>query len=211
MIRGVIFGQIILPVFLAALFFCAPEGAFAHYDTLDGPVVADARLSLEQADITPALKWVRKEAEAELKAAFDKAIAERSKGEQEKLASDKEFFEALVKLHRQGEGASFTGLKPAGTDLGPAVVGADKALENGSADNLVQLLTEEVNKGVRERFNNTFEKKKRSAESVEAGRLFVEAYIDFVHYVEGLYLNAQGKIDPRSEIDKAEAEAEHKH
>jgi hypothetical protein len=196
-----VYRQIVFSVSLAALLFCAPAIVFAHCDTMDGPVVADGRTALEKADITPALKWVKKEIEPELKVAFDKAITERSKGEQEKAKADMEFFEALVKLHRQGEGATFTGLKPAGTDLGLAVTGADKALENGSADSLVQLLTEEVNKGVRERFNNVFEKKKHAQESVEAGRDFVQAYVAFIHYVEGLYLNAQGK---------AEAEAEHK-
>ena len=200
----------LLFVFLAALLFCAPAIVLAHCDTLDGPVVADGRTALEKADITPALKWVKKEAEPELKAAFDKAITGRSKGEQEKAKADMEFFEALVKMHRQGEGASFTGLKPAGTDLGLAVTGADKALDNGSADSLVQLLTEEVNKGVRERFNNVFEKKKHAQESVEAGRDFVQAYVAFMHYVEGLYLNTQGKVSLHGEIEKAEAEAEHK-
>ncbi|MEI6631415.1 MAG: DUF6448 family protein [bacterium] len=210
MIKGVIFSQIILSIFLAALFFCAPGGAFAHCDTMDGPVVADAKIALEKADITPVLKWVKKEAEPELKTAFDKAIAESSKGEQEKIKAEGEFFDTLVRLHRQGEGVDFTGIKPAGTDLGPAVTGADKALENGSADSLVQLLTEEVNKGVRERFNNAIEKKKRAEENVEAGRAFVQAYVEFIHYVEGLYLNAQGKLSHSEGAPRLEPEAEHK-
>jgi hypothetical protein len=205
-----VYRQIVFSVFLAALFFCASSVAFAHCDTLDGPVVADARVALEKADITPVLKWVKSDAEPEIKAAFDKTMAQRVKGEQEKAKADMEFFETLVKLHRQEEGASFTGLKPAGIDSGLAVVGADKALENGSADSLVQLLTEEVNKGVRERFNNTFDKKKHAGDSIEAGRLFVQAYADFVHYVEGLYMKAQSKVGLYGEIDKAESEAEHK-
>ena len=193
-----------LGILLVLFSICAFGMAFAHCDTMDGPVVADARIALEKSDITPALKWIKKEAEPELKTAFEKAVSERAKGEQEKAKADEEFFSLLVKLHRHGEGADFSGVKPAGTDLGPAVTGADKALENGSADSLVQLLTEEVNKGVRERFNNAFEKKKRAAESVEAGREFVQAYVEFIHYVEDLYLRAQGKAAGHSE-DSAKA------
>ncbi|MFH0738866.1 MAG: DUF6448 family protein [Candidatus Omnitrophota bacterium] len=210
MVRGISLRYLKLSLFLPLFIFCVFTLAFAHCDTMDGSVVADAKIALEKADITPALKWVKKEAEPELKTAFDKAIAESSKGEQEKIKAEGEFFDTLVRLHRQGEGADFTGVKPAGTDLGPAVTGADKALENGSADSLVQLLTEEVNKGVRERFNNALEKKKRAQDSVEAGRAFVQAYVEFIHYVEGLYLNAQGKLSHSEGTPRLEPEAEHK-
>ncbi len=37
------------------------KDAFAHCDTLDGPVVKDARLALDKGDVTGLLKWVRKE------------------------------------------------------------------------------------------------------------------------------------------------------
>ncbi|MBM3255699.1 MAG: hypothetical protein FJZ08_05300, partial [Candidatus Omnitrophica bacterium] len=184
MVRSISLRYLKLSLFFTLFIFCVFTLAFAYCDTMDGPVVADAKIALEKSDITPALKWIKKEAEPELKTTFDKAITESSKGEQEKIKADAEFFDTLVRLHRQGEGFNFSGVKPAGTDLGPAVTGADKALENGSVDSLVQLLTEEVNKGVRERFNNAFEKKKRAEENTEAGRAFVQAYIEFVHYVE---------------------------
>jgi len=41
------------------------KDVFAHCDTLDGPVVGDARLALEKGDVTGLLKWVRKERERE--------------------------------------------------------------------------------------------------------------------------------------------------
>jgi hypothetical protein len=42
------------------------------------------------------------------------------------------FFETRVCVHREGEGAAYTGLKPAGLDLGPDIPAADKALESGN-------------------------------------------------------------------------------
>lgn len=204
------FCRLIIALFCVALLFCAARAAFAYYDTMDGAVVQDAKAALEKKDMTPLLKWMKKDLEVELKQTFDNAQLERSKGAQEKDKADAAFFEAAVRLHPQGEGESPVGLKPTGTDRGAAVTGADKALDNGSVDSLVQLLTEEVNKGIRERFNNTFEKKKHADESVEAGRAYVEAYEDFLHYVEGLYLDAQGKISLREAIAKAESEGEHK-
>lgn len=83
--------------------------AFAHCDTLDGLVIQDARIALEKGDVTPALKWVKKDAEPEIRSAFDKALTERKSN---KDTADMKLFETLASVHRAGEGASFTGLKP---------------------------------------------------------------------------------------------------
>ena len=45
-----------------------PAGARAHCDTMDGPVVKDAKAALEKGDVTPVLKWVAKDAEPEIRA-----------------------------------------------------------------------------------------------------------------------------------------------
>ena len=121
------------------------------------------------------------------------------------------FFETMVRLHRAGEGAPYTGLKPAGTDLGPAIAGADKALESGSVDELVKLVTDAVATGIRERFAHTIEKKKHVDESVEAGREYVEAYVTYVHYVERLYDDAKGETPAHGEAEGAMGESQHKH
>jgi len=130
-----------------------------------------------------------------VRAAFEKALTERHKGPQ----ADTDFFEALIRIHREGEGAPFTGLKPAGGALPAAVVEADRALETGSEATLVQLLTDEVGGGLRKRFARALEKKKHADESVESGREYVEAYVEFVHYAERLYLDATGKAPPHEE------------
>ena len=101
------------------------------------------------------------------------------------------FFETLVRIHRAGEGASYTGLKP-GTEVDPAIALADKALESGSVDKLVGVLTDATAKGIRERFDRALEKRKHIDESVNAGREFVEAYVIFTHYVEGLHASVKG-------------------
>ena len=71
----------------------------------------------------------------------------RKLGPQAQAFADRYFFETLVRVHRAGENAPYTGLKPAGRDLGPAIPAADKALETGSDEALVQLLTDEVRDG----------------------------------------------------------------
>lgn len=167
--------------------------AYAHCDTLDGPVVKDARRALENGDVTPALKWVKEEQEGEVQSAFNKALIKRTQNPESKDQSDMEFFETLVRLHRQGEGAPFTGLKPTSLELGPAVSGADKALEKGRVDDLVKFMTDNISVGIRQRFDHAFEKKQQAEENIEAGREYVEAYIEFVHYVERLYLETTGQ------------------
>jgi len=181
------------------MIFMLPNIAVAHCDTLDGPVVVTARQALEKGDITPVLKWVRKEDETEIKAQFDKTLAVRKQGKEARELADMYFFESLVRIHRAGEGAPYTGLKAAGT-VEPSVAAADKALESGSAENLVKLVTEAAAKGIRERFAHAAETKKHADHGVEYGRKFVAAYVEFTHYVERLHLDAErpsahGKTD----------------
>jgi hypothetical protein len=99
------------------------------------------------------------------------------------------FFETLVRIHRAGEGAPYTGLKPAG-QVEPSIAAADKAIETGSPDQLVKMITDASAAGIRERFNRVRETKKHADKSVAAGREFVEAYVDFTHYVERLHEDA---------------------
>ena len=173
--------------------FAAQGIATAHCDTLDGPVVKDARKALAERKATRVLKWVKAANEPAIKAAFRRALAERKNGGAARKAADMRFFGTLVRLHRAGEGAPFTGLKPAGTDLGPAVKGADRALDTGSVDALVHLMTKEVETGIRQRFAHTRETRKTSETSVEAGRRYVAHYIEYVHYVERLHDTATAK------------------
>ncbi len=169
-----------------------PLQALAHCDTMDGPVVLAAKAALEDKDVTPVLKWVQKHDEAQIRAAFAKTLAVRTKGPEARDLADRYFFETLVRVHRAGEGAPYTGLKPAGTPLEPAIAEADKALETGSVDKVIKLVTEEAAAGIRKRFAEAREKLAHAEHNVEAGRAFVAVYVDYVHYVEGLHQAAQG-------------------
>lgn len=164
--------------------------ALAHCDTADGPVVADAKVALERGDVTPVLKWVKPGAEAEVKAAFARGLAARGKGPEVRALADEYFFENLVRIHRAGEGAPYTGILPAGTPVEPAIALADLSLESGNADKLVKGVAHHVDDGIRERFARVVAAKKNAATSVAAGREFVEAYVEFTHYVERLHRDA---------------------
>ncbi len=178
----------IMVLVLGVLIWCFPGIAGAHCDTLDGPVVTTAKTALEKGDVTPVLKWVRREDEKEIKELFDRTLSVRRQGKEAKELADMYFFETLVRIHRAGEGAPYTGLKKEPAE--PVIAAADKALEGGSPDDLVRLVTDSAAKGVRERFEQTRQAKKHAEESVEAGREFVAAYVEFTHYVEKLYSSA---------------------
>lgn len=188
-----------------------PRPANAHCDTLDGPVVAAAKAALEKKDITPVLKWVKQDVEAEIEAAFARTLAVRTQGPEARSLADQFFFETLVRLHRAGEGAPFTGLKPAGTELGPAVESADKALENGDLEPVVNLITGEAARGIRKRFVEAREKQAHAEHNVEAGRAFVAAYVEYVHYVEGLHEAARGVAAPHAGAHEAAPSTDPRH
>jgi hypothetical protein len=172
---------------LAAAAFLAPQTARAHCDGLDGPVVKAARKALAEGNVNLVLVWVQKDDETEIKQAFDKTLAVRKLGAEARDLADMCFFETLVRIHRAGEGAPYTGLKPAGRDLGPAIPAGDKALETGNLDPVVKLLSEEMEHGLREHFAAAVAKKKFDPNDVEAGREFVKTYVEYIHYVEGLH------------------------
>jgi hypothetical protein len=168
-----------------------PRLAAAHCDTLDGPVVAAARQALDKGDVTPVLKWIKPEHEAQVKTQFEKTLALRKLGPEARDLADMYFFETLVRLHRAGEGAPYTGLLPSGTDPGAAVRAADKALESGSPDELIKLMTDAAAAGIRQRFEHARHAREKADASVAEGRQYVAAYVEFVHFAERLYDDTQ--------------------
>lgn len=172
---------------LVALLFAghAPLG-WAHCDALDGPVIMEARAALEEGDVTPVLKWVSKAHEPEIRNAFEQTMAVRAKGEDAKALADMYFFETLVRIHRAGEGEAYTGLKPAGS-VDPGLEAADDALRSGSGDELAGNLSSSVSAGIQERFELAQQRATRAADSIDAGREYVEAYVDYIHYVENVH------------------------
>jgi hypothetical protein len=174
-----------------ALLLLAPlPNALAHCDGLDGPVVQAAQKAIATGDVNLALIWVQKSDEDQITKAFKATLAVRKLNPEARELADTHFFETLVRLHRAGEGAGFTGLKPAGRDLGLAIPAADKALRDGNMNDLKQLLVDAVNHGVSEHFAKAMSKRDFDKTNVEAGREFVKAYVEYIHCVEAIYQRA---------------------
>ena len=181
------FNIVIAAPFLILLLIIFSPQISAHCDGLDGPVVQAAISAIEKGNINLVLIWVKKDYEDEIKTAFHKTLNVRSLSPEAKEMADMYFYETVVRLHRLGEGAPYTGLKPAGRDLGPAIPLADKSIEKKSAGELGQLLRDEVHNGLHKSFQNVISKKNYAPDDVEAGREFIEAYVAFIHYVEKIY------------------------
>jgi hypothetical protein len=184
--------RVVLVVVITSALLLLPQPAAAHCDTLDGPVVTSAKLALKTGDVTPVLKWVGQSNEAQIRAAFERTLKVRALSPEAREFADNYFFETLVRVHRAGEGEPYTGLKPAGTEVEPGIALADKALETGSADEVVKQVTGEVARGIRQRFAHIQEAGKHADHSVEAGRQYVAAYVQFIHYVESLHQAVSG-------------------
>jgi hypothetical protein len=186
----------------------APGRALAHCDGLDGPVVKAAQKALETRNPALVLIWVQPKDEPEIRAAFEQTLSVRALSPQAKALADRYFFETLVRVHRAGEGAPYTGLKPAGRDLGPAIPAADTAIDQGSVEPVVTLLAGAMQEGLREHFKETVAAKAFKSSDVAAGREYVKAYVEFIHYVERLYeaatSTAHGHFDEseRNEADR---------
>lgn len=183
--------RLIGPIVVMAGFGMVAPSLNAHCDTMNGPVVTAARHALASGDLTPALKWIPKASEDELRAAFARTMQVRAASPAARGLADSYFFETLVRLHRAGEGEPYTGLKPA-TEVDPAVAAADQALQRGSPDALVRAITEKVVAEIRQRFENVARAGKTADQSVEAGRQYVAAYVGLMHYLEQLDLADSG-------------------
>jgi len=178
------FAAVVLGAALAAVAVTRP--AAAHCDTVDGPVVADARAALAAGEVTPVLKWVSAGDEAAIRDAFARTTAVRGGGEAARDLADTWFFETVVRIHRAGEGAPYDGLKPAGS-VEPGIAAADRALASGDVDALIAALSGELTAGVRGRFARATAAAAHAEHHVAAGRAWVAAYVDLIHYVEGLH------------------------
>ncbi len=178
--------SILLIIAAIAVFAISATNLNAHCDTWDGPVIKDGQKALETGQINPVMKWIHEEQEAELKKVFDEALAVRKEGEKSKDMADKYFLEALVRLHRESEGAPYTGLKPAGSTE-KVVEFADKTIENGTSGDLIDKMTAKMREGIEKRFRKLKELEKNKSRSVVDGRKYVEAYVEYVHYIKKIH------------------------
>ncbi|ACB76254.1 DUF6448 family protein [Opitutus terrae] len=175
---------------LAGLLVGAPT-ASAHCDTLSGPVIIEARQALEAKDITPVLKWIRPADEAEIRSVFERTLKVRGTSAEAASLADEFFFSTLVRVHRAGEGAPFTGLKA--TPEASIEQESDQALETGEIDALAAQLAARLKEQIAHKGAATRALRAHAAHNVEAGRAYVAAYVDYTHFVEAIARLAEAK------------------
>lgn len=173
-------------LFLASIIFVFTNSTSAHCDSYDGPVIKDAENALETNNVNLILKWVTKEQEKEITTLFHKTYELRNGDKDIFEIVQKHFFETLVRLHRETEGAPYTGLKPAGTTK-QIIQMTDNALKENNVDDLLLKLNNHIDKVVREKYQKVSELNKVKDDSVEKGREFVAAYVDYTHTVEAIH------------------------
>jgi hypothetical protein len=172
---------------LSAALLLAATPASAHCDGVDGPVIKAAQQALDTGNVNRVLIWVQASDQAQIKDAFHQTLDVRQLSPSAKKLADYAFFETLVRVHRAGEGAPYTGIQPTGRDLGPAVVAGDKALETGSVKPLAEMLTQALHKRVGGQFKDVIAKKNFKVDDVAAGQEYVKAYVGYIHSVERIY------------------------
>lgn len=158
-----------------------------HCDTMDGPVVKTAKRALETGNINLILPWAPEKAKNEIKNAFERTLRVRKLGKEPADLADYWFFETVVRLHREGEGAPYTGLKPAGLDWGPVVPHAEEAIEKGDAKEVIDFLLKTVEGELQNRFNHAMVRKNYDENDVDAAREYIHSMLEFVLYSHHLY------------------------
>jgi hypothetical protein len=163
-----------------------------HCDSLDGPVVTAAKKALEAANVNLILPYVPKEGEAEVIRAFEKVMKIRTDEAVREIA-DLYFFETVVRIHRMGEGASYTGLKPAGLSEGPVIPVAEEAIESGSPDELIHVLSEMLREEITQRFHHMLHLREHADKSVDDAREYVESMLGLQVWSHSLYERMHGE------------------
>jgi hypothetical protein len=158
-----------------------------HCDSLDGPVVRAARRALEARDVALVLPYVPRAGEPEVIEAFDKVVQARQADGAAREIADRYFFETVVRVHRAGEGAPFTGLKPAGLDVGPVIPVAEKAIDDDDPARLEAALVTAVREQVAHRFHDLRHLREHAAHGVDAARAYVSASLGLQVWAHGLY------------------------
>lgn len=166
--------------------FLSSFTAHAHCDSYDGPVIKDAIKALESNNVDLVLKWITSEQEKEITSLFIKTYALKTYDQKVYEIVEKHFFETLVRLHRETEGAPYTGLKPAGSTK-QIIQMTDAALHEDNIEGFIVKLDNHLNKVVQEKYNKVANLYKVKDDSKAQGRAFVEAYVDYTHTIAAIH------------------------
>lgn len=188
-------------LFLTGLLFTS-QTSFAHCDSKDGPVVAAANKALEQNNINYVFIWVQPTDEKEIKDAFELTMKVRELSPEAKNLADNYFFETLVRIHRSGEGISYTGIKPSGTPIDEKILAADKSIAVGNLTPLNDLIPKDETAELKKRFEKVMALKNYDINNVRAGREYVEAYVQFFHFAEGEEEHNHNPIEKSGQVQK---------
>lgn len=175
----------------------------AHCDGEDGPVAKAAYKAMETGNLNLVVPYAAASTEAELKATFAEAQAARTLGSAARKVADRLFPETTIRLHRAGEGATFTGIKPAGIDYGPMIPAAERAIESGDLQEIKAVLLKEADHMLGERLAHVRKLREASSEpasynQVAAARERISAELGLITFAEG-HQTAQGKTAPHHE------------
>ncbi len=176
----------LLVVITSILLLFSSATASAHCDSYDGPVIKDAYKALENNNVKLVLKWIPAEQEKEITSLFNKTYALKGQDEEVYEIVQKHFFETLVRLHREAEGAPYTGLKPAGSTI-QIIQMTDAALQEDNIEGFIIKLDNHLNKVVRDKYQKVADLQKVKDNSTAEGRAFVAAYVDYTHTIEAIH------------------------
>lgn len=188
---------LIAAIIVTGLLF-GPQGAHAHCDAVDGQVAKAALKALDNGNVNPVLAYAPAAAESEIRAAFEKSRKVRALGADARALADQAFMETVIRLHRAGEGASYTGLKPAGADYGPVIQAGEPAVETGDLVKLKAVLAEQIEHALTERLAHVRELQTASSEPMTAtevphARERISAELGFITFAETLHQAVLGK------------------
>lgn len=190
--------KMLIAAVLAVGMLFGAQSAQAHCDSLDGPVAKAVQKALDNGNLNPVLAYAPAPAEAEIRTAFEKSRKVRVLGVDARALADEAFMETVIRLHRAGEGATYTGLKPAGIDYGPVIPAAEHAVETGDPAKLKAILMEKVEHALSERLAHVRELQKaplepKTAAEVAQSRERVSAELGFITFAESVHQAALGK------------------
>lgn len=172
--------------FVFGILMFGTQPTYAHCDSYDGPVIKDAKEALAKNNPKLIVKWINADQEKEVLGLFTKTY-NLKKGDKEVYSIvEKHFLETLVRLHRETEGAPYTGLKDAGTTK-PIIQLTDMSIEKENLSAMTDKLNAFMAQVIKEKYEKVAKLNKTKNESAEKGREFVEAYVDYTHTVEALH------------------------
>ena len=118
---------------------------------------------------------------------FSTVLPVRQQSPEARAVADRLFFETVVRVHRAGEGAPYTGLMPAGLSVGRVIPLAEHAIDSGSCEALVVFLGNVLRDELTSRLDHVEMLDAMKHLSLDFARKHVEAMLGFEVYAHHVY------------------------